>query len=76
MTMEERDPIDESLARADRGEVGGTMRDVRREFGAAGNISRPDDRPLAGSTIIERMKSRFMPRSQERAPSQREQIRR
>ncbi len=64
--MDDRDPIAESLERADRGDIGGTLREARREFGAAGNIGRPDDRPQAGATILERMKARFMPRSADR----------
>lgn len=65
--MDDRDAIDESLERADRpGGVGGTYREQRREFGASGNIARPDDRPQAGATILERMRARFMPRSQDR----------
>ena len=58
--MDERNPITESLERLDRGDVGGTLREGRREFGAEGNIDRPDmGRAQAGATMLERMKSRF-----------------
>jgi hypothetical protein len=75
--MDDRDPIAESLERADRPEgVGGTYREARREFGAAGNIARPDS-PRAGATILERMKSRFgADRPEERVDSARAQTRR
>ena len=69
------DPIDRSLERADQGDVGGTMREARREFGAAGNIARPDS-PRAGATILERMSSRFGTRPEERVDQARSNTRR
>ena len=66
--MDERDPITESLERLDRPGGPSTLREGRREFGAAGGIDRPDDmrEAQAGTTILERLKSRFTPRAAER----------
>ena len=65
--MDERDPITESLERLDRPGAPSTLREGRREFGAEGGIDRPDmQRAQAGTTILERLKSRFMPRTAER----------
>ena len=75
--MDERDPISESLERIDRGDVGGTLREGRREFGAAGMVDRPDmGRSQAGQTLLERMRARFSPRSAERNDAARSQTRR
>ena len=75
--MDERNQIDESLERLDRGDVGGTLREGRREFGAAGQVDRPDmGRTMAGQTLLERMKTRFAPRTADRNDAARAQTRR
>lgn len=54
------DAIDRSLQAIDRGESApSTMREARPEFGARGNVTRPDDTPLAGRTIVDRLTSYF-----------------
>ena len=76
--MDERDPVAESLERLDRPGGPSTLREGRREFGAAGQIDRPDmERAQAGATLLERMKSRFSgtSRPQERDAA-RSQVRR
>jgi hypothetical protein len=75
--MDERDAVAESLERLDRGDVGGTLREGRREFGAAGDVDRPDmSRAQAGATIMERLKSRFSARPQQERDAARAQTRR
>ena len=55
--------IDETLRQIDRGETApGTMREGRKEFQSP--VIRPDDRPQAGATFLERAKASFFPRKE------------
>lgn len=54
MPDETRDPIQDTLERADRNELGGTMQEQRREMQRPG-IPRPD----SGPTLMERLTTRF-----------------
>lgn len=60
--------IDETLRSIDRGDTApGTMREARKEFQSP--VTRPDDRPQAGQTMMERLKgsmTRFGPRQSDR----------
>lgn len=61
------DNIDETLRELDRGDrQPGTMREGRKEFQAP--VTRPDDRPQAGQTMMERLKgmARFGARQSDR----------
>lgn len=54
------DAIDQSLRDIDTGAARpGTLREARPEFGARGGVTRPDDNPMAGRTIVERLTSFF-----------------
>ncbi len=57
------DPIDRSLQRADRGEVGGTMQEQRREF------QREVPRPDSGPSMVQRLLTTFRGRRPERDDS-------
>lgn len=64
-------PIDRSLTAADENRVGGTLQDTRREFQREG-ISRP----MAGETILDRLKTRFTTRPDVQRDQARSQTRR
>lgn len=58
MPDEPMDPIDRSLQRADRNELGGTLQEQRRE------MQREIPRPDAGPSLISRLTTRFRGRSE------------
>lgn len=70
MPDETMDPIDRSLQRADRGELGGTMQEQRREMQRPG-IPRPDQGPSMMARLLTRFRGRSDDRDSSRSDSRR-----